>query len=95
MPHTKDQLPDALYRAAQVRALDARLIAAGTPLSEAALADLVDGFGLAEHLHKPLYMLSAGSRRKLGLLGPVITGDDGAHRIPFEVELWPPQRAGR
>ncbi|WP_192559628.1 NAD(P)H-hydrate dehydratase [Pseudomonas allokribbensis] len=31
MPHTKDQLPDALYCAAQVRALDARLIAAGTP----------------------------------------------------------------
>ncbi|MGP6432423.1 NAD(P)H-hydrate dehydratase [Pseudomonas paraglycinae] len=31
MPHTKDQLPDALYRAAQVRELDARLIAAGTP----------------------------------------------------------------
>jgi len=30
MPHTKDQLPDALYRAAQVRELDARLIAAGT-----------------------------------------------------------------
>ncbi|WP_445179987.1 NAD(P)H-hydrate dehydratase [Pseudomonas sp. McL0111] len=31
MPHTKDELPDALYCAAQVRALDARLIAAGTP----------------------------------------------------------------
>ena len=31
MPHTKDDLPDALYSAAQVRALDARLIAAGTP----------------------------------------------------------------
>ncbi|BBP68550.1 bifunctional NAD(P)H-hydrate repair enzyme [Pseudomonas sp. Seg1] len=31
MPHTKDELPDALYRAAQVRELDARLIAAGTP----------------------------------------------------------------
>ncbi|MDX9672490.1 MULTISPECIES: NAD(P)H-hydrate dehydratase [unclassified Pseudomonas] len=31
MPHTKDELPDALYAAAQVRALDARLIAAGTP----------------------------------------------------------------
>jgi NAD(P)H-hydrate epimerase len=30
MPHTKDQLPDALYGAAQVRELDARLIAAGT-----------------------------------------------------------------
>ncbi|QKV62038.1 NAD(P)H-hydrate dehydratase [Pseudomonas sp. 43A] len=31
MPHTKDELPDALYGAAQVRELDARLIAAGTP----------------------------------------------------------------
>jgi NAD(P)H-hydrate epimerase len=31
MPHTKDELPDALYSAAQVRALDASLIAAGTP----------------------------------------------------------------
>jgi len=30
MPHTKDDLPDALYSAAQVRAVDARLIAAGT-----------------------------------------------------------------
>ncbi|MGE8190433.1 NAD(P)H-hydrate dehydratase [Pseudomonas sp. NPDC086278] len=30
MPHTKDDLPDALYSAAQVRALDASLIAAGT-----------------------------------------------------------------
>ncbi|MCU1763735.1 NAD(P)H-hydrate dehydratase [Pseudomonas sp. 14P_8.1_Bac3] len=31
MPHTKDDLPDALYSAAQVRDLDARLIGAGTP----------------------------------------------------------------
>ncbi|WP_339464585.1 MULTISPECIES: NAD(P)H-hydrate dehydratase [unclassified Pseudomonas] len=31
MPHTKDELPDALYGAAQVRELDARLMAAGTP----------------------------------------------------------------
>jgi len=31
MPHTKDELPDALYSAAQVRRLDASLIAAGTP----------------------------------------------------------------
>ncbi|EJM94294.1 yjeF-like protein, hydroxyethylthiazole kinase-related protein [Pseudomonas sp. GM74] len=30
MPHTKDELPDVLYSAAQVRALDASLIAAGT-----------------------------------------------------------------
>jgi NAD(P)H-hydrate epimerase len=31
MPHTKDELPDVLYGAAQVHALDARLIAAGAP----------------------------------------------------------------
>ncbi|MFL1517324.1 NAD(P)H-hydrate dehydratase [Pseudomonas prosekii] len=31
MPQTKDDLPDALYSAAQVRELDASLIAAGTP----------------------------------------------------------------
>ncbi|VVP96387.1 Bifunctional NAD(P)H-hydrate repair enzyme Nnr [Pseudomonas fluorescens] len=31
MPHTKDDLPDALYSAVQVRGLDASLIAAGTP----------------------------------------------------------------
>jgi NAD(P)H-hydrate epimerase len=31
MPHTKDDLPDALYSAEQVRRLDASLIAAGTP----------------------------------------------------------------
>lgn len=31
MPHSPDNLPLALYSAAQVRALDARLIAAGTP----------------------------------------------------------------
>ena len=31
MPHTKDDLPDALYSAAQVRGLDASLIASGTP----------------------------------------------------------------
>jgi NAD(P)H-hydrate epimerase len=30
MPHTKDELPDVLYSAAQVRGLDASLIAAGT-----------------------------------------------------------------
>ena len=43
-------------------------------LSEAALADLVDGFGLAEHLHKPLYMLSTGSRRKVWLTATLAAG---------------------
>ncbi|WP_286786596.1 MULTISPECIES: hypothetical protein, partial [Pseudomonas] len=31
MPHPRDDLPTALYSAAQVRDLDTRLIAAGTP----------------------------------------------------------------
>lgn len=30
--------------------------------------ELADAFGLAEHLDKPLFMLSAGSRRKVGLV---------------------------
>lgn len=35
---------------------------------------LVEAFALAEHLDKPIYMLSAGSRRKLGLVGAAASG---------------------
>jgi ABC-type transport system involved in cytochrome c biogenesis ATPase subunit len=35
---------------------------------------LVDAFGLAPHIAKPLYMLSTGSRRKVGLAGAVASG---------------------
>lgn len=35
---------------------------------------LADALGLAEHLPKPLYMLSAGSRRKVGLVGAAASG---------------------
>jgi ABC-type transport system involved in cytochrome c biogenesis ATPase subunit len=31
-------------------------------------AELIQGFGLTEHMAKPLYMLSTGSRRKVGLV---------------------------
>jgi ABC-type transport system involved in cytochrome c biogenesis ATPase subunit len=31
-------------------------------------ADLIEGFGLAEHIDKPMFMLSTGSRRKAGLV---------------------------
>ncbi len=34
----------------------------------AAQCDLLDAFGLAPHIDKPLYMLSTGSRRKLALV---------------------------
>lgn len=37
-------------------------------------ADLIEGFGLAEHLDKPMSMLSTGSRRKVGLLAAAASG---------------------
>lgn len=40
----------------------------------AALPDLVDGFSLGAHLHKPLYMLSTGSRRKVWLCAALAAG---------------------
>ena len=49
MSQTTDTLPNRLYSAAQVRELDARLIAAGTPgfelMQRAAHAALVEGMG--------------------------------------------------
>jgi len=42
---------------------------------QAALADaLVADFGLAEHLDKPMHMLSTGSRRKVGLVAAAASG---------------------
>ncbi|MET0518743.1 MAG: ATP-binding cassette domain-containing protein [Burkholderiaceae bacterium] len=35
---------------------------------------LVEAFGLAEHMAKPMYMLSTGSRRKLGLVAAAASG---------------------
>ncbi|WP_341888823.1 ATP-binding cassette domain-containing protein [Variovorax sp. YR752] len=35
---------------------------------------LIEGFGLAEHIHKPMYMLSTGSRRKVGLVAAAASG---------------------
>ena len=42
--------------------------------SPEAVADLVEGFALAPHLAKPLYMLSAGSRRKVWLTAASAAG---------------------
>ena len=38
------------------------------------VAPLADALGLAEHMAKPLYMLSTGSRRKLGLVAAAACG---------------------
>ena len=40
------------------------------PVAEA----LVEAFGLAEHLDKPMFMLSTGSRRKVGLVAAAASG---------------------
>ena len=42
--------------------------------SEAALALHVDGFSLHEHLNKPFYALSTGSRRKVLMAGALASG---------------------
>jgi ABC-type multidrug transport system ATPase subunit len=39
-----------------------------------AVPDLIEGFALGPHMHKPLYMLSAGSRRKVWLTGALAAG---------------------
>jgi ABC-type transport system involved in cytochrome c biogenesis ATPase subunit len=38
--------------------------------------DLVQAFDLQAHIHKPLFMLSTGSHRKLGLVAAVASGAD-------------------
>lgn len=40
----------------------------------ALLAELTDAFGLAKHAHKPLYMLSTGSKRKVWLCAALAAG---------------------
>lgn len=37
-------------------------------------AELMEALGLVEHMAKPMYMLSTGSRRKLGLLAAALCG---------------------
>lgn len=41
-----------------------------------AVDELVDAFGLREHIDKPLYMLSTGSRRKVGLVAAAASRAD-------------------
>ena len=40
----------------------------------AALPDLVEGFSLSAHVHKPMYMLSTGSQRKVWLCAALAAG---------------------
>lgn len=44
------------------------------PVASAGMAELVAGLSLAEHLEKPLYMLSTGSKRKVWLAAAFAAG---------------------
>jgi ABC-type transport system involved in cytochrome c biogenesis ATPase subunit len=46
----------------------------GHGFDEAAWQRHAEGFGLGPHLHKPLYALSTGSRRKSGLAAALASG---------------------
>lgn len=52
----------------------AKLGARYPSFNTALLAELADAFGLTEHAHKPLYMLSTGSKRKVWLCAAFAAG---------------------
>jgi ABC-type multidrug transport system ATPase subunit len=56
------------------RACTATLSAGDSRFSETEWRTLVDGFALAPHLDKPMYMLSTGSKRKVWLAAALASG---------------------
>ena len=56
------------------RAGSASLRAGDAQFSEARWRDLVEGFALAPHLDKPMFMLSTGSKRKVWLAAALASG---------------------
>ena len=56
------------------RACTDLLIGGDARFSPARWQTLVDGFALAPHLDKPMYMLSTGSKRKVGLAAALASG---------------------
>ncbi len=68
--HPADAQHDATVARAWLVALQGR----HTRWNEAMALSLADAWALVEHLDKPLYMLSTGSRRKLGLVAAAASG---------------------
>lgn len=66
----RTQVFDQITPLAYLAALQARY----PGFNAACIAALIDGLSLAEHQHKPLYMLSTGSRRKVWFAGAVASG---------------------
>jgi ABC-type transport system involved in cytochrome c biogenesis ATPase subunit len=64
MPDCADHAHDAVSAAAYLATVQQ-----GLPDWDAAIQSAVaEGFGLSEHIDKPMFMLSTGSRRKVGLV---------------------------
>ena len=56
------------------RACTAALSAGDTAFDDASWQALMEGFGLAPHIDKPMYMLSTGSKRKVWLAAALASG---------------------
>lgn len=73
-PQPSDPAVDDLPACDWLSARLAEQAAASSPTITAPVDELVDALGLSPHVHKPLYMLSTGSRRKLGIAVAVLGG---------------------
>lgn len=70
LEHAVDPADDAVVARAWLAERQARHRAWEAPVART----LAEAFGLDPHLDKPLYMLSTGSRRKLGLVAAAASG---------------------
>ena len=68
-----DPATDA-YEQISARACTAALSAGDANFDEPAWRELTEGFALAPHLDKPMYMLSTGSKRKVWLAAALASG---------------------
>ena len=69
-----EQPADAAHDAVIARAWLSSRQAGFAGWNAALAAELVDAFALTEHIDKPMYMLSTGSRRKVGLVAAAASG---------------------
>ena len=68
-----DPVTDA-FDQVTARACTELLIGGDARFNPARWQTLIDGFALAPHLDKPMYMLSTGSKRKVGLAAALASG---------------------
>jgi ABC-type multidrug transport system ATPase subunit len=69
-----EQPSDPAHDAAVARDWLAALMPRFARWDDELACELIQSYGLQMHIHKPLYMLSTGSRRKLGLVAAAAAG---------------------